>query len=156
MSFFSKIKNQLGIGGVKVVLQLPIHAEKAKGILEGKVVLTTKSEQYITDIKVKMTEDFTTGRNESKETKKIELGKIDIPAGFVIKPGDEKVIPFSLQFALHKTNADELKEMGGAFGAIGKLGAFANNEKSEYYVEADVDVKNVTLDPSDKKPIKIV
>ncbi|MFZ1693248.1 MAG: hypothetical protein WAT74_08640 [Flavobacteriales bacterium] len=36
------------------------------------------------------------------------------------------------------------------------LGAFANAEKSEYFVEAEADVKAAALDPSDKKAIKLV
>lgn len=57
---------------------------------------------------------------------------------------------------LIKSNADSLKEKGGALGALGKMGKFANNEKSSYFVDATVDVKSAFLDPSDKKDIKLV
>ena len=156
MGFFSKIKNQLGIGGVQVILQMPGQAEKAKSFIEGKLILTTKSEQFISDITVKMIENFTTGRGESKSTKQFDLGVMKIPGGFNIKPGEQKEIPFNLPFSILKTNADELKEIGGTFGTIGKMASFANNEISEYFVNADVDVKNVALDPSDRKQIKLI
>jgi len=41
-------------------------------------------------------------------------------------------------------------------GGLGKLGSFANNEKSEYSVIATADVKSAALDPNDIKDIKLV
>lgn len=41
-------------------------------------------------------------------------------------------------------------------GALGKMGSFADNEKSAYFVEADADVKAAALDPSDKKEIRLM
>ena len=73
-----------------------------------------------------------------------------------IKAGETKEVAFTLPFAMLKSSNDRLKEKGGALGAIGSIGAFANNEKSEYFVDADVDVKSAALDPSDKKQIKLV
>jgi SpoOM protein len=156
MGFFQNIKNKLGIGGVKVNLQIPSQASKADGFVEGKVILTTKSEQEIVEIEVKMLEEWTTGRGDDKKTKEFTLGEITIPAGFTIKPGETKEIPFRLEFEMLKSDNDEMKEKGGVRGAIGSMGAFADNERSEYFVDADVDVKSATLDPSDKKPIKLV
>ena len=54
-----------------------------------------------------------------------------------------------------QSNADSLKEKGGALDKIGSLSKFANNEKSAYFVDATVDVKSAYLDPSDKKDIKL-
>jgi sporulation-control protein spo0M len=156
MGFFQTIKNKLGIGGVKVSLQIPSQASKADGFVEGKVILTTKSEQEVLKIEVKMLEEWTTGRGDDKKTKEFTLGEVTFPQGFIIKPGEMKEIPFRLEFELLKSNNDELKEKGGVRGALGTVGAFASNESSEYFVDADVDVKSAALDPSDKKPIKLV
>ncbi|MFH0895182.1 MAG: sporulation protein [Bacteroidota bacterium] len=156
MGFFQNVKNKLGIGGVNVSLQVPGQVAKDSGVVEGKITLTSKSEQEIVSYTVKMLEEYTTGRGDEKETKELELGKIKIPESFIIKPGETKELTFSLPFALIKSNNDELKEKGGALGTLGKLGSFANNEKSKYFVDADVDVKSAALDPSDKKEIRIV
>lgn len=156
MGFFQNIKNKLGIGGVKVSLQIPTQVAKADGFVEGKVILTTKSEQEIVEVEVKMLEEWTTGRGDDKKTKEFTLGEVTIPCGFTIKPGETKEIPFRLEFELLKSNNDEMKEKGGVRGALGTIGAFADNEKSEYFVDADVDVKSAALDPSDKKEIRLV
>lgn len=156
MGFFQNLKNKMGIGGVKVELQIPGQAPKADGSIDGKIVLTTKSEQEVVSYKVKMIEEYTTGRGDDKKTKEFELGMCTGQATFAIAPGETKEIAFTLPYTILKSSNDELKEKGGALGTLGKMGAFAANEKSEYYVKADVDVKAAALDPGDKKPIKLV
>lgn len=156
MGIFSKIKNKLGIGGVKVELQVPSQVSIDSREIEGKLILTTKSEQEITDTKIKLVEEFTTGRGDNKETKEYDLGITKLATAFKIKPGEIKEIPFKLTFELIKSNADSLKEKGGALGALGKMSKFANKEKSSYYINADVDVKSAVLDPSDRKDIKLI
>lgn len=156
MGFFQNLKNKLGIGGVKVSLQVPGQVAKDAGTVEGKIILTTKSEQEIVSFKVKMVEEYTTGRGDDKKTKEYELGTTTGTCGFTLKPGETKELTFSLPFSIIKSSNDELKEKGGAMGALGKLGSFADNEKSKYFVDADVDVKSAALDPSDKKEIKFV
>jgi len=156
MGFLQTIKNKLGIGGVKVELQVPGQVAKDLGLISGKLVLTTKSEQEITEIVVSLKEEYTTGRGEEKKTKEFTLGELKMPVNFTIKPGEIKEIPFDLSFKLIKSDNDEFRERGGAMGALGSMAAFANNEKSEYAVEAHVDVKSAALDPSDEKKIKLV
>ena len=156
MGFFQTIKNKLGIGGVKVSLQVPGQVAKDAGVLEGKITLTTKSEQEVKEIKVKIFEEYTTGRGDDKKTKTFDLGEVKIPGGFTLKPGDSKEISFSLPFSVLKSNNDNLKEKGGVLGALGKMGSFADNEKSAFFVEADADVKAAALDPSDKKEIRLI
>lgn len=156
MGFLQNIKNKLGIGGVSVALQVPAQIAKNAGTAQGKIVLTTKSEQEIVSLTVKMIEVYTTGRGEEKKEKEYTLGEMKLPGGFSIKTGETKEIPFNLPFALLKSNNDDLKEMGGAMGTIGKLGAFAANEKSEYFIKAVADVKSAALDPDDKKPVRLI
>ena len=156
MGFFQTIKNKLGIGGVKVTLQVPGQVAKTTGVVEGKVTMTTKSEQEIKEVVVKIFEEYTTGRGDDKKTKTFDLGVVKIPGGFTLKPGDTKEISFSLPFEIIKSNNDDLKDKGGVMGALGKMGSFASNEKSAYFVEADVDVKAAALDPSDKKEIRLI
>jgi sporulation-control protein spo0M len=156
MGFFQNVKNKLGIGGVHVELQVPGQVARDSSTLEGKVILTTKSEQEVLTYKVKIFEEYTTGRGDQKKTKTFELGVITNPLNFLIKPGDTKEFTFLLPFSIVKSNNDQLKEKGGALGALGKLASYADNEKSVFFVEAHVDIKAAALDPSDKKEIRII
>lgn len=157
MGFFQTIKNKLGVGGVSVALVTPGQVAKSDGIITGKVILTTKSEQELVKLSVKLIEEFTTGRGDDKKTKEFELGRFSLNLNnAAIKPGDEAEHPFSFPFELLRSNNEDLAGRGGALGALGKLGSFANNEKSEYFLVAEADVKSTALDPSDKKPVKLV
>lgn len=156
MGFFDKVKSKLGIGGVKVALQIPGHVSKEGEQIEGKVILTTKSEQEIIEVEIKLVEEFTTGRGDNTNTESFDLGVVKFSDTYFIKPGEVKEIPFILPFKLLKSKADSLAEKGGAVGKLGKVSKFVSNEKSKYKVEANVDVKAAVLDPSDKKDIKLV
>lgn len=156
MGIIQTIKNKLGIGGVKVNLQAPAQVSKTDLKAAGTITLTTKSEQAIVSITVKVIEEYTKGRGDDKTTKEFTLGSLSLPANFTIKSGETKSIPYSIDFELLKSSNDELKEKGGAMGAVGSLAKFANNEKSAYFVSVEVDVKSAVLDPSDKKEFKLV
>jgi hypothetical protein len=47
MGFFQMIKDKLGIGGVSVKLDVPGQAGKADEKLEGKLLLSSKSDQEV-------------------------------------------------------------------------------------------------------------
>jgi len=156
MGFFKSVKDKLGIGGVKMELQIPEEVAKDSGIIEGKIILTTKSVQDILRIDIFLKEDFTSGRGDSEDEATFDLGELKIHKQFKISPGETKEIEFKLPFDAPKTDADEFAEKGGALGVLGKLGKIARNEKSSYYVSALVDVKTAALDPSEDKEIKLV
>jgi hypothetical protein len=156
MGFLQTIKNKLGIGGVKVALHVPGQVSKNEGLIKGKIVLTSKSDQELLSMKVVLKEKYTRGRGEDKTTKEFILGEYKANLLYTINAGQEKEVHFDLKFELIKSNSDELKDMGGAMGKLGSLAAFANNETSEYLVEASVDVKSAALDPSDEKPVKLI
>ena len=156
MGFFQNVKNKLGIGGVHVELFVPGQVAHDSTQLEGKITLTTKSEQEVISCKVKMIEEFTKGRGDQKRMKIYDLGEVTFPLNFVIQPGVVKEFTFTLPFSVVRSGMDALKDMGGALGVLGKLGSMASYERSLYFVDAHVDVKAAALDPSDKKEIRII
>lgn len=156
MSIIAKIKQFFGIGGVDVSLNVPGQVAKASRVIDGQVTLVAKSDQHVLSIELKLMEDFSTGRGEEEETREFELGVLTMNTPFDIKAGETRTVPFRLPFEILKSNADELKEKGGALGALGKVAAFANAEKSAYTVKCEVDVKDTGFDPSARKEIQLV
>lgn len=156
MKLLQIIKNKLGIGGVKVKLLVPGQIEQNSNTVPGIVELTSKSDQEIINMRFVFIEEFTKGRGENQTTRAFELGETVLNNSFLIKAGENKSFDFELPFQLLKSNADNLKEKGGAIGKIGSIAKFANNEKSAYYIKAEVDVKSAALDPHDKKEVKLV
>jgi hypothetical protein len=156
MSFFGKVKQFFGAGTVKVELTVPAQVQKAAGQLSGKAVLNAVSDQHVIDVVVTLTETWSTGRGEDKEAKQFELGKVKLAEALDMKAGESRPFDFVLPFELIKSNADQLKEKGGALGMLGKAAAFANAEKSKYEVKVVADVKGAAFDPSDSKAIELV
>lgn len=120
------------------------------GGVNGKILLTAKSDKQVLKVEYKLIEEETTGGGDDKETEETILGRSSLDNPFEIKAGEEKTLEFAFDFALKERLADK----GGALGAVGKLGAFASATKQEYYVVAECDVKGAAFDPSDK--VKVV
>lgn len=156
MAFFSKVKQFLGAGTVKVELAVPPQIPKAAGELSGRVALNAASDQHVLELTVKLTETWSTGRGEQKTERDFELGKLTLAKAFDMKQGESRSFDFVLPFDLVKSDTDEFKEKGGALGMLGTAAAFANAEKSIYKVAAEADVKGAALDPSDVKQVQLM
>jgi hypothetical protein len=156
MSLFAKVKQFFGAGTVKVELTVPPQVQKTDGQLAGRAVLNAVSDQDVLEVTVKLKERWSTGRGQEKEAKEFELGKVKLAEAFSMKAGESRTFDFQLPFQLLKSNNDRLKEHGGAIGALGKVAAFAEAEKSTYEVCAEADVKGAAFDPSDTKAIQLL
>lgn len=156
MGFLATVKQWFGIGGIDVNVQCQPQVPKNAGVLNGAVSLSSKSDQHVLTLDVMLVEEYTTGRGDEKETKELELGKIQVGSAFDMKAGENKTVQFQLPFQILKSNADELIDRGGALGALGGVAKFANAEKSVYFVKAECDVKGTALDPSGKQTVQLV
>lgn len=154
MSFWNKVKQFFGIGGVKLQLQVQPSYSKKEGLIQGKITITTKSPQTLQEIKLKLEEVWHTGRGDQKTSKTFQLGSSSIP-GFTIQPGESKTIDFTLPFEILKSEADRLKEKGGFVGSLGKLEAFANAESSSYTIIASAETQGTAFSPNDLKSIQL-
>ncbi|QQR54794.1 sporulation protein [Candidatus Peregrinibacteria bacterium] len=146
--FFAKIKLFFGIGTVKVLLEAPETFSAGDKSIEGTVTIIGKSDQKITKITVKMIEDYVkNAKNGQAQKKRFTLGEINVGKAFEIKQGEEKKIDFKLPFEMVKSTNDQLKDKGGALGALGGLGSMLDQEKSEYKLQAIADVEAASIDP---------
>src|SRR6188768_3936016 len=105
---FGKLKQALGIGTVKVELTVPGQVSKSGTSLNGTVRLTAKSDQQVTNIRIKLIESFTTGRGEERKTKEFTLGEMSLPQQLALKDGETKDIEFTLDYKVLKSNNDNL------------------------------------------------
>ena len=135
MSFFSKIKQKLGIGTISVKINVPGQLNAADGKLKGSLLLTAKSNQKVKKIEVKLEEEQTTGRGDNKKTNYYTIGSWNSNEFF---------------------STDQLAEKGGVLGGLGKMAKFADDARSEFSVKAVVDVEGASLDPSDSCNINII
>ena len=150
---FGKVKQWLGIEGVKLELLLPEEVEAAEGVLEGKIRFFSMNEQTINSIAVKMVEQYTRGRRKEKRTDEYELGAINLNKAIVI-PADKAIeINFKLPFELSKSDMDELGDRNFILGGLVNAAKWVSGVNSNFRIEAEADVMGTALNPFDKKPI---
>jgi hypothetical protein len=155
MGVFGKLKQMMGIGGVKLEIDVSPEIAKGAGTLTGKLLVSAKSGQSVQKIDITLIEEFSTGRGQERTTREFELGKTTIAQPFEIGAGESKSLDFNLPFRVMKSNSETLKEKGGALGMLGKAASFAGNEKSEFKVKAAASVKGTVLGPSAARPIRL-
>jgi hypothetical protein len=155
MGFLDTIKQKLGIGGVKMQVTLPGKIERDSGTFSGTIALTTKTDQYITELEIEMIEEWSIGKGENKEQKTFELGKALVAKEFSIKPGEIKTFNFTLEYELINSENDDLKEGNAVQKGLGKFGSFLDGENSKYFVKTSCDVKGVIFSPSESTEIKL-
>jgi hypothetical protein len=153
MGLMSTIKGWLNIGGVRVKVQgVKPLLPKTGSQITGKVVLTTKTDKEVKRMVYKLLLKRTSGRGEERKSKDHILAQSIQDQPFDLKTGETKTLDFTIPYALEQN----LKDMGGVLGAIGKFGAFAANEKDEYFVVAECGVKGAAFSPSGSVTVKFV
>jgi len=156
VSFFGKIKQWLGIGGVKIEVEVDPNITWSTTEIKGAMNLVSKSEQQITNAKVEMEEIVKYKSGDSYSTKTYSMGPIYIPAEMIIKAGEQKRIDFVLPIHFVKSANEKLQAQGGVLGALGKAGRFMAGRSSTYDLTASIDVKGTGLDPSKRVHMKLV
>jgi sporulation-control protein spo0M len=141
VSFFKKIKQGLGIGTVKLNLEVPPSVSWESSKIEAKVTLTAKSDQKISSLIFKLTEEFTTGRGENKETQEFQLGTGSYDHPVEIKANESKTIEFSFPFTLRKSPPAPSQ----------KTTKFAGGDKSDFRVSVEAKIEGTMFSPDDSK-----
>src|SRR5262249_46308274 len=126
MGMWSTIKGWFNIGGVSVKLKdVNPLVPKSGNTITGKVLLTCKQGKQVVKLDYKFIMKKTTGRGNEKESKEFTLGETNFDQPFELKKDESKTLDFAINYAIEKA----LKDMGGVLGGIGKIAAFASNEK---------------------------
>jgi hypothetical protein len=160
MGFFDKLKKNLGVGGVKLQLQIPPNVVAKDSQIVGKVVVTSESPLTVSKVTVKLVETHTRREADANGVHKTEInnvGQVDLTEIFQIGPGQQKIIDFTLPFLLRATANSQLLEMGGAAASVGKnLNALFGDQRITYRLEASADVEGVALGPSNTVNVNLV
>jgi hypothetical protein len=143
--------------GVQVKLnKIENPFQRSKSNMIGEVTLTPKAAKTVKDVKISMIREETKGTGAEKKTTTTVLGTLSLAKSgtgypFDLVVGEPKVVPFTLPVSVPR----KLQEQKGVLGAIGKIGAFVDNDKLAYFVVAQVGVKGTLVGPSDKVPITV-
>ncbi|MFK7932465.1 MAG: sporulation protein [Saprospiraceae bacterium] len=151
-----KVKNWLGIEGVKLELDIPETAVQEVGTVVGKIKFYSMRPQTVRSIKVALVERYARGRGEEKLTDEYQLGVIEIDKNIEV-PADEIVeVKFALPFQIVKSEMEEFGDKNLIFKGLSKVARKINAVKSTYRIEAEADIKGVALNPFDKREIEVM
>lgn len=150
---FKKIKNILGIEGVKVKLDLPEEISSKDGVVKGKLIFSSQTKQRVTEMSIKLIEKYRRGRNDSKLINEYLLGSIIVDMDLTIPEDGEKTVEFELPFNKMLSEMDQLESRNFLAKALVKMAKKLKNVHSEYKVEASVVVQGTRLHPMDSQVI---
>ncbi len=150
-----RVKNWLGIEGVKIQLDVPAVIDGKSQILYGIVNFTTMKEQHIESISFSLIETYTRGRRKDKRIDDHllarEVRKVDI----LIKENSSFAYPFELPFVRYESNVETLSRKT-LLKPLTKAMKFMHGAKSEFHISVSVVVKGNKLQPFVKQEISII
>ena len=150
-----KVKQWLGIEGVKLELLLPPGFNPRQGNLDGRIRLTSKHPQRVSAIKIVLIEKYARGKQEEQLVDEYELGR-QLLTDLIDVPGDAipVEVPFYLKFSRVDSPVDRFGARNPVFGGIAWAAKRLRRVRSEYRVEAEAQVQGVGLNPFDKQVLQ--
>ncbi len=152
---FRKVKNWLGIEGVKIELDVPEVASIGMSYVPGRIRFLSKTNQTIDRVELKLIERYVRGRGDEKKIDEYELGQmlltkpIDIPGETAIE------MEFKLPFQLKRSEMDKISSKNIFSRGFVSIARWMNAVQSKYFIVAQANVTGVALDPFVKKEITI-
>lgn len=156
MGFLDKMKQVVGIGGVKVQLAVPAEIQREALKFAGTVTLTSKTDQHIKDVAVELKEVFITKTGETQTSKDYILGHATIIENYDIKAGETKTISFNCPFTFnsYEFSRKQAEKISSDVGR--KLDSLFNNQKSVFTVSAIASIKGTLLGSTAVENVKLV
>ncbi len=150
-----RVKNWLGIEGVKVELLVPETIPSDSGVIKGKVRFTSMNEQTVTAISLRLIEKYSRGRKKKKLTDEYLLSAHEVNK-IVEVPKDGSIeVDFEMSFDLLKSKMDQIQERNFILKGLVSAAKKLKSVKSEYRLEVEADVVGTALNPFDRKVIQL-
>jgi len=142
-----KLKDMLGIEGVKIDVLLPESIDLKEGLLKGQILLNSQSDQIVQHIEIKLIEKYKRGRKESLLIDEYLLGSMTIDLDLQIIAGKEEVLNFQLPYNKMMSEMDRMEDDNPIKGLFVKLAKTVKGVQSDYRVEATATTKGTKLNP---------
>jgi len=152
---FRKVKNWLGIEGVKIELDVPEVVTSDMSYIPGKIRFLSKTNQTIEQVELKLIERYVRGRGDEKKIDEYQLGQMMLNKAIQV-PGETSLeMEFKLPFQLKKSEMDEIGSKNFLNKGLVSIARWINAVDSKFYIIAEANVKGVALDPFVKLQIVI-
>lgn len=151
---FGKIKNWLGIEGVKVEINVPRQLDSDASKISGNLLFYSQTQQRIQQVQIRLVEKYARGRKKNRLIDQYILGEmtydhpIEIPAEQFIE------LEFDLPFSILKSAMDEYADYNFITKGLVQIAKYIKNAQSEYFIEARISVKGRAMDVQQSLPIQ--
>ena len=153
---FKRVKNWLGIEGVKLELIIPEKINEELGKVDGKLKFKSLNDQLVREVRIRLIETYSRGRKKKKLVDEYTLGEIQLNEEWEVKKNQIIEIDFELPFVHAKSEMDLLEEKNFVTGGIVKLAKKLRAVKSTFRIDAEAKVKGTKFHPFDSKVVKLV
>ena len=150
-----KVKQWLGIEGVKLELHLPDSIPADGGSVTGTVRLSSMNDQVVRRIQIALIERYVRGRGDEQLVDEYQLGLLEIDEEIRVVAGSTVEYPFVLEYEIVRSEIDEFGSRNFLNRLLAAGARRLNKVNSSYRVEAEAQVKGVALNPFDKKIIAV-
>lgn len=142
-----KIKDMLGIEGVKIAFDIDEHSASIPNEINGKLIFTSQSKKNVNKIIIKVIEKYKRGRSDAKLINDYLLGSLELEVDFIINQGESKEVSFKLPYNHMKSEFDRMQEGSLLAKPFILLAKKLKNVSSEYRIEATAFIKGTKFHP---------
>ena len=142
-----KVKDWLGIEGVKIQLDIPETFKLKDQEISGTYTITTQSDQFVEYVRLILKERYSRGRRKSKLIDEYILGEQMIEIGQSITKDETILHTFNLEFQSIKSPVERFGDKNFLYRGITSLAKVLKGVKSNYALTAEVIVKGNKLRP---------
>lgn len=138
---FDKVKNWLGIEGVKIRFLLLKTYPKDVKTINGELEILSQSSQVIEGLRFKFIETYNIGKGKQRKNEEFILGTLDMETVFTVNTQEKKRIFFKIPFKHQRSNMDKLADKGPLRRGFVFLAKTFSKVESTYRVEAEAKIK---------------
>lgn len=150
-----KVKQWLGIEGVKLELIIPDGQALANESIHGSIRLQSMHPQTVTGVKIVLIERYARGKGEEQLIDEYELGRLNINETIEVSPESPSTLDFDLRFERLESDVDRWGNKNILNRQLAKAARWVRSANSQYRLEAEAKVKGVALNPFDKKTVEL-
>ncbi len=147
-----KVKNWLGIEGVKMEIDTPDRIRLRDGVLKGAILFQSMNDKKVTRVRFKLVEKYTRGRGKNKLINEYVLGEMEVNKDLEIKASGQLRMDFKLLFTPKISEMDQLGQNILLKGPVA-LAKMIKGANSIYKLEVEAKVPGTALHPFAKKEI---
>ena len=149
MAIFKKVKDWLGIEGVKVALAVEETFKLKEKVIKGSYSISSQSDQYIESVQLILKEKYSRGRRKSKLIDEYVLNESSTKIGEAIAVDQVITREFEMPFNSLKSGIEKWGDKNILYKGVTSVVKVLKNAKSTYSLTVEVTVKGNKLKPYD-------